>query len=408
MLDPNPVDLVRHADRDLLPAGQDVELGQEEIGDAVVGDRLLDDQGVEPAAAAGASGRGAELATRGPQTLAVGVQQLGRERTLADARRVGLGDAHDAIDAGRSDARAGAGPAGRRVRRGDVRVGAVVDVEVVSLGALKQHDLALVQGVVQLAGRVADHRPDALGEAEQVVGDLGGIDRALVVELHQQLVLAQQRRLDLLAQQGLVEQVLHADAHAVDLVGVRGADAASGGADLLLAQEALGDPVNGAVIRRDDVGVGADDQAGKVDPARRQVVDLVEQHLEVDDDAVADHRDAGIQHAGRQQVHRELLAVDDDRVASVVAARVADGVVGAIAQLVGALALTLVAPLSSDDHDPRHVRLPRTKARRFPRPGSYCRILSAWSGDVAVNQVGRRPAAPRAPPPGRHLRGWPP
>ena len=93
---------------------------------------------------------------------------------------------------------------------------------------------------------------------EQVVDDLVDRDRAAVEDLHQQVVLLVERPLDLLAQDVLVEQVLHADADAVDLVGVGGSDAAAGGADHALAEEALGDLVERAVVLRDDVRVGAD------------------------------------------------------------------------------------------------------------------------------------------------------
>ena len=43
------------------------------------------------------------------------IEQLGRERPLADARGVGLGDADDVVDARGADAGAGAGGAGDRV-----------------------------------------------------------------------------------------------------------------------------------------------------------------------------------------------------------------------------------------------------------------------------------------------------
>ena len=64
--------------------------------------------------------------------------------------------------------------------------------------------------------------------------------------------------LDLLPEDVLVEEVLDADAHAVDLVGVGRADSAPGRADHALAEEALGDLVERAVVLRDDVGVRTD------------------------------------------------------------------------------------------------------------------------------------------------------
>ena len=85
---------------------------------------------------------------------------------------------------------------------------------------------------------------------------------APVVDLDQHLVLELQRGLDLLVQDLLVQHVRDPDADARDLVLVGRADAAAGGADLGLAQEPLGDLVDGHVVRHDQVRVGADQQAG--------------------------------------------------------------------------------------------------------------------------------------------------
>ena len=128
----------------------------------------------------------------------------------------------------------------------------------------------------------AHHRPQAVGVRQQVLDDLVDRDRAAVEDLHEQVVLLVERALDLLAQDVLVEEVLHADADAVDLVGVGRADAAAGRADLALAEEALGHLVERAVVLRDDVRVRADLQPRGVDAAGVQRLELGEEHLEVD------------------------------------------------------------------------------------------------------------------------------
>ena len=141
----------------------------------------------------------------------------------------------------------------------------------------------------------------------------------------------------------------------------------------LRPEEPLGDLVEGAVVVGDHVGVGADQQPRRVDAARVEAVELLEEHPEVDDDAVADDRDAaGRQDAARQQVQGVLLVADDDRVAGVVAAVELDDVVDPAAEQVGRLALALVAPLGADDHDRGHVRtllsaVSHTGLRRFLR-----------------------------------------
>ena len=79
------------------------------------------------------------------------VEQLGRERPLADAGRVGLGDAEHVADGARAEARAGRGLAGDGVGGGDERIGAVVDVEQRALRALEQDALAGAALVVEQA-----------------------------------------------------------------------------------------------------------------------------------------------------------------------------------------------------------------------------------------------------------------
>ena len=228
----------------------------------------------------------------------------------ADAGRVGLDHADDPVDPGRADAGAGADAAGDRVGRRHERVGAVVDVEHRRLGALEQHRLAVVERLVEQQRGVGDQRPQPVGVRQQLLDDRVDVDRAPVVDLGEQLVLHLERRLDLLAQDLLVEEVGDPDADAVDLVGVRRADAAAGRADLVLAEEALGDLVDGRVVRRDHVRVGAHHEAAHVDAAGDQRVELAEQRLRRDHHAVADHRGAaGGQDAARQQVGGELLAV---------------------------------------------------------------------------------------------------
>ena len=349
------VDVVGDADGDALEPGQHVELRHDEVGDAVDARRVAGDGGVVPAAAAGAARGGAELEAGLAQELARLVKELGRERAGTDARRVRLDDADDAVDAVRADAGARRGAAGGRVRGGDERIRAVVNIQHGGLTTLEQHRLAALERLVQHERRVGDHGAQALGVRQQVVDDLVDRDRATVEHLHEQVVLLVEGRLDLLTQDVLVEQILNTDAHPVDLVGVRRADAAPRRADLALAEEALGHLVEGAVVVRDDVRVGADQQLRHVDAAGAQRLELAEEHLDVDDDAVCDDRsDAVGQDSARQQVQRVLLVADDDGVAGVVAAVELDDVVDAPGEQVGGLALSFIAPLGADDDSGRH------------------------------------------------------
>ena len=212
----------------------------------------------------------------------------------------------------------------------------------------------------------------AVGVREQLLDGLVDRGGAAVVDLGEDLALELECPFDLLGQDLLVEEVLDPDADPVHLVGVRRADAAAGGADLAAAEEPLGDLVEGAVVVGDDVRVGADLEPAGVGAALLEPVDLVEEHLEVDDDAVADDRRAARREdAARQQVERIFLVADHHRVAGVVAAVELDDVVHSAAQVVGRLALALVAPLGADDHDRWHLLAPSEKATSpVARPGS--------------------------------------
>jgi hypothetical protein len=251
----------------------------------------------------------------------------------------------------------------------------------VACPASKQHRLAAVERLLEHQRGVPDHGTQPLGIREQFFDDLGDPDRAPVVDLGEHLVLEPQRRVDLLLEDVPVEEVLHPDAGARHLVGVGRADAAAGGADLAGAEEALGHLVEHPVVGRDDVGIGAHDELGGVDPARLEPVDLAEEHLQVDDDTVADDRGAGRREDARgQQVQRVFLArpiglLDDHRVAGVVAAVELHDVVDATAQQIGRLPLALIAPLGTDEHDSGHGfvllsgALPRDQATRARHRG---------------------------------------
>jgi hypothetical protein len=248
----------------------------------------------------------------------------------------------------------------------------VVDVQERALAALEEDHLVVVEGLVEDQDRVGDVRRELVGVAQQLLDDLARGNGASVVELGEHLVLDVERRLDLLGEDRLVVEVLDPDAHAVDLVGVGRADAAPGGADLALAEEAFRHLVDGDVVRRDDVGVAADQELGRVDAALVQPAQLGEQDRRVDDDAVADdRRAAGRQDSGREQVEGVLLVAHDYRVAGVVAALVAHHIVDGTTEQVRRLSLAFVTPLSTEQHKCGHART--------PLPGGACPWSRAYA-----------------------------
>ena len=84
-------------------------------------------------------------------------------------------------------------------------------------------------------------------------------------------------------------------------------------------------------------------------------VHLGEKNLGIDHAAGADHRDAmRIEHARGDQRESDLLLTDDDGVAGVVAALIANDEVGRLGEVVGDPALALVTPLRSENDVGRH------------------------------------------------------
>ena len=276
-----------------------------------------------------------------------------------DPGDVRLDDAHHPVDVAGADPRARARAAGHRVGRRDVGIGAVVEVEEGGLGALEQHVLAELERLVGEVDRVGHVGLDPRRQlAEVEVGDLVDRRRQLVVDLGEQLGLVLEHQLELLAEDLGVVHVLHAQADPGGLVGVGRTDAALGGAQLVLAEVALGHPVHQLVVRQDQVGAGGDLEPGAALAPPLEHVDLVEQHLGIDDHAVADHRrDVVVEDARGDELQGEGLAVDDERVPRVVPALVADDQVHLLGEEVGELALALVAPLGSDHDGRRHVAL---------------------------------------------------
>ena len=271
----------------------------------------------------------------------------------------------------------------------------MVDVEHRGLGALEEDVAAVVEHVPGEAGGVGDVLLDAVPVGQVGVGHRLQVELRRLGERAQREPLGLHREHDLLLQDLLVEQVLHADAQARGLVGVAGADAAARGADLELAQPRLARRVEHQVVGHDQVRVGADAQPGEVDAAGAQVVELAGEHLRVDHDAVADRAQlAGVEDPGGDQVEGPLLALAHDRVPGVVAALEADHEIDVLGQEVDDLALALVAPLGAHDHRAGHAVSESTKradapvarrreAARRPRRGlaatraDRCRTASA-------------------------------
>ena len=343
--------LVGDAELEGVEPGQDIELGQRDLGDARDADRVSQRHQVEPPAPTLAPGRGAELVALLQHVLSRGVIEFGRERALADACHVRLGDAKDTVDACRTDARPGAGRARDRVGRRHERVRPVVDVEHRPLRALKQHALACVERPVDQQPRVGDERPQTLGVAQDLLSHSRRVEWLHLVELLQNFVLLLKRDAQLAHQDAGVQKVLRPDAKACRLVLVTRPDAAAGRADREAAEPHFGRTVKQHVVRHDQVCRTRHAQAFDRDAALLEGVELAAQDPRIDDRPVADDAElARVEDPRGNQMQFEGLAVAHDRVSGVVAALKAHDHVAALGEQVDDLALAFVAPLGADDH----------------------------------------------------------
>ena len=226
----------------------------------------------------------------------------------------------------------------------------MVDVEHRALGALEDHLLAVVEQLPHQFRGVGDVLLEAMAVGQVLLGHRVQVERRVLLEWPQRQALGLHRGDDLLLQDLLVEQVLHADSQPRGLIRVAGADAAAGRADLAAAEFRLAGRVQQQVVGHDQVGVRGDPQAAHVDAPRAQAVELLDQDLRVDHHAVADHAAlARVEDPGGDQVQLPLDLPAHDRVPGVVAALEAHDRARALGEQIGDLALPLVAPLGADD-----------------------------------------------------------
>src|SRR4051812_47300912 len=104
--------------------------------------------------------------------------KLGRERALADARRVRLGDADDAIDLGRADAGALTRARGDRRAAGHVRIRAVIEIEQAALRTFEQDMAAFRDRARDVTTCIAGVLAQLLARGECVIDPLVDLELA--------------------------------------------------------------------------------------------------------------------------------------------------------------------------------------------------------------------------------------
>ena len=177
-------------------------------------DREAGGHGVEPPDPARPAGRRPDLVAPLRDARPDLVEQLGRERPRADARRVRLHHAEDLVDLQRADATARARAAGDGRRAGHVRVAAVVEVEQGALRPFEQDVVAARQRVLHEPRAVGHVRREPLTPAKRLVDERLDVEACLGAEHREQGVLLGQDTLELRPQRMLVAQILDPDARA--------------------------------------------------------------------------------------------------------------------------------------------------------------------------------------------------
>ena len=228
----------------------------------------------------------------------------------------------------------------------------MVDVEQRRLRALEEDVSAAAHRFVDFEEGVAEHRRHAAAPGERLFVYFVEVERLCAVDFREYVVFDFERARELVAQHVGVDEVFGADAYALVLVGVAGADAAARRAYLRsLGARALGELVYDFMVGHDYVRRVADDELRRFFAARREAVELFEERVGVDDDAVADHAAlARVEYAGGQQMKDVFLVVHDDGVSGVGSALVADDHSGVRGEDVYDAALAFVAPLHSYDY----------------------------------------------------------
>ena len=228
----------------------------------------------------------------------------------------------------------------------------MIDVEEGRLATLHEQGFTLIKCLIEQLSSINDHGFEPLGVRHEIVHDLVCLNMAAVIDLHEQLVFLPQRAFNLLPQNRLIQNILHANTQAPYLIHVGGSNTTPGRADCALTQETFGDLIHRLVVRCHKVGICRDFEFRGVGAARLQTLNLREKCLRVHHHAVADHGGCVLaQNAGGQQLKLKFLAVHHHGMPSVVAAVRLDHVVRAGSEQVGCLTFTFIAPLGAHDHN---------------------------------------------------------
>src|SRR3984885_3854831 len=192
---------------------------------------------------------------------------------------------------------------------------------------------------------------------------------------------------DLVIQRVGIGEVHQADRAPRDLVLISGADAAFGGADLGSGDASrLAMRVEFAMQRQNQREVLGYFEVGRghFDSLATQLLDLLDEMIGIEHDAVADDRQfARPNNPGRKQRKFVNLAVDHERMARVMAALEAHHDIGADRQPIDDLALSFVTPLGADNDNIGQSRLLFRLLKTSESPGAAAKSRAGAPGATA-------------------------
>ncbi len=359
-MDALPLQLIGHADGDLVQVRKHVQVGHGHVGGALHQAAVAGGHCVKPAHVPGPAGLGAVfpgVAAPLPKLLSLLPGDAAGEDPGAHGAGIGLGDGDHLGDGPGGHPGPHAAVARQGGGAGGVGVDAVVGVPQGAQLAFQEDALAGFHRVMEQPGGVLHPGLQALAQGVVLLRQLIRIQGRVVVEVLQEHVFLLQAVHQPLMQQILVQHLADLDAHLGKLVGVKRRDTGLGGAKLPLAQALLLQGVQEHMEIHQHLGPVGDAQPGVGDVPAQDAVQLVQKG-----DGVQRHPGADdvhhlrVEDARGHQVEGKLAVLVDDGVAGIGPALEAHHQVGMLRQHVGQFALALIAPVGTNNRT-NHVLL---------------------------------------------------
>src|SRR6185369_14209762 len=289
------VDLVTYTNLYLFESVEDIELCQGDGIETVKLCGISSGDGVKPTTAPGPfCNRAIFISAFSDQIRHVffGIDHLGRKWPLADTRCVSPNDAENARNVMRRDPRTDRSPAGCRVRRGNVGIGSVVDIEKRRLSTFEKDLLILLAGLRNEVRRFTNVRPKPFDKRCDLVVNIVCIERRLTVKNNDAIRLLKisfDAHLQNVGRQG----IRHTNAAASRFVLVGGPNSSQRRSDLFISEPLFRCVVERPVIRHYQMGTARNFQpVGRYTYTLRfHLIDFFKKSFRVDHHTIA--ADAG-------------------------------------------------------------------------------------------------------------------